>query len=127
MTKKHLKPCRILVVDDNPAILELVRNLLSPLDYQLLTASSGENALQITQSCKDKIDLLLTDVVMPEMDGPKLAAEFKRKHPEAKVIFMSGYMRPGITDAEIRNREKAFVAKPFTLKILQSKMKELLR
>jgi PAS domain S-box-containing protein len=80
----------ILVVDDDPSIRQLIYSILEPLGYHYLEASSSREALQIAAAHKTPIDLLLTDVVMPETGGRELAAAVCSRCPETRVIFMSG-------------------------------------
>ena len=94
--------------------------------YSVIEAAGGEEALEIVQNAKAPIHLLITDVVMPNMDGPTLVRAVKRIRPEMAVIFMSGYAE----EAFRRNDEKAedlhFLPKPFGLKQLAAKVKEVL-
>lgn len=82
----------ILVVDDEPSILTLVAEILHPLGYQVLTASSGEKAIGVSDNWKGGIDLLLSDVAMPGMDGKRLCGILQGKRGEMRVLFMSGYV-----------------------------------
>ena len=81
----------ILVVDDEAAIRSLVTTVLAADGYQVVEASDGDAALRRADDGDDGIDLLLTDVRMPGMDGFVLARSFLKSHPGAKVLFMSGY------------------------------------
>ncbi len=94
--------------------------------YRVLEASGGEQALAIVKGSAGDIHLLITDVVMPSMDGPTLVRAVKRLRPEIQVIFMSGYAE----EAFRRNDEKAedlhFLPKPFGLKQLAAKVKDVL-
>jgi len=80
----------VLVVDDAPFILDVIRKMLSSLDCRLFLAASGEEALKLTKSSDVKIDLLLTDVFMPGMNGLELAQTLKSNQPQIKIVFMSG-------------------------------------
>jgi two-component system cell cycle sensor histidine kinase/response regulator CckA len=81
----------ILIVDDEPSIRKLVWNTLEPLGYHLMEASSGEDALKKYKKAEVRIDLILSDVIMPGMNGRKMIRAFKQDHPELKAILMSGY------------------------------------
>ncbi|MCB2184608.1 MAG: response regulator [Desulfobulbaceae bacterium] len=81
----------ILVVDNEPIILNLIVDLLNPLGYQVVTAASGDEALEVSEKLNGKIDLLITDVVMPGINGPKLAELLQGSVDDLKVIFMSGH------------------------------------
>jgi CheY-like chemotaxis protein len=116
----------ILVVDDNPAIVKLVGAILLPLGYHVLDAESGAKALQLAEVELGKVDLLLTDVVMPEMTGSELAGFFEEKWPNVKVLFMSGYMSPAISEEDRHSRQKGFLQKPLCPQELASKVRALL-
>ena len=116
----------ILLVEDEEAVRSFAARALKMRGYSVLEASGGEEALEIVRSHRSPIDLLITDVVMPNMDGPTLVRAVKRLKPEMAVIFMSGYAE----EAFRRNDEKAedlhFLPKPFGLKQLAAKVKEVL-
>jgi len=116
----------ILAVDDNSSLLALVKEVLTPLGYNLLVAASGAEALQLAAATEEKIDLLLTDVVMPEMPGHELAALFKARYPDIRILFMSGYICPAAADKLMLPRERVFIQKPFTPRTLISKTKKML-
>ncbi|MDA8105616.1 MAG: response regulator, partial [Nitrospiraceae bacterium] len=113
----------ILVVDDEAALRKLVVDALEPLGYRILAVSCGEEAVQLFQAQRDKVDLLLTDVVMPGMNGRALAESLRRADSSLKVIFMSGYadnlLQPG-------GREAEFLQKPLSLRTLAKKVRETL-
>ncbi|MEI9887237.1 MAG: ATP-binding protein [Rhizomicrobium sp.] len=116
----------ILLVEDEEAVRSFAARALKMRGYSVLEASGGEEALEIVKTSKVPIHLLITDVVMPNMDGPTLVRAVKRIKPEMAVIFMSGYAE----EAFRRNDEKAadlhFLPKPFGLKQLAGKVKEVL-
>ena len=124
MTKKRTET--ILLVDDDHLTLKLLTKILAPIGYQLFTAESGEEALQLTDSLDVDIDLLLTDVVLPKMDGRALAHKFLAGRPQSKVLFISGYLCPAIAHQDVPHSEKAFVRKPFSAKELISKVRKVL-
>jgi signal transduction histidine kinase/CheY-like chemotaxis protein len=115
----------VLVVDDDTSIRNLITDILTPLGYRCLSAANGKEALQLAQTSKETIDLLLTDVVMPEMNGPDLATQFKKQYPESKVIFMSGYLS-GVDMNGRLARENVFLQKPMTPEKLMIKIGEVL-
>src|SRR5712691_8084383 len=94
---KQPKPKAILVVDDDVSVLTVVKCMLDCADYTVLLANSAIAALRIAQDIETAIDLLITDVIMPDMQGPDLAEEMLALRPELKVLFMSGY-----ADSELR-------------------------
>jgi len=116
----------ILLVEDEEAVRSFAARALKLRGYNVLEASGGEEALEIVKSSTATIHLLITDVVMPNMDGPTLVRAVKRLRPDMAVIFMSGYAE----EAFRRNDEKAedlhFLPKPFGLKQLAAKVKDVL-
>lgn len=88
------------------------------LGYNLLEAADGEEALQVSERYDGRIDLLITDILMPKMDGPELAAHLSVTRPETKVIFVSGYPS---------DHQEEFLLKPFTLAELHQKAERLIR
>ena len=114
----------VLIVDDDPIVLDLLKEQISLYGYQPILASSGEDALQIANQ-KDKIDLLLTDIIMPGINGIDLAKQFITLYPETKVLFMSGFMCPSIAHF-IPDDERTFLQKPFPTNTLIAKMRSVL-
>jgi len=116
----------ILLVEDEEAVRSFAARALKLRGYQVLEASGGEEALEIVRGASSPIDLVITDVVMPNMDGPTLVRALKKEKPEIAVIFMSGYAE----EAFRRNDENAadihFLPKPFGLKQLAAKVKDVL-
>ena len=104
----------ILVVEDEKGVRDLVRDLLEMNGYTVLTANNGKEALQVFQRHKGTINLLVTDVVMPEMGGPELVERMKDLHPETKVLFTSGYTDHAIVRNGALEAGVAFIQKPFT-------------
>jgi signal transduction histidine kinase/galactitol-specific phosphotransferase system IIB component len=115
----------VLVADDNASIRSFVTDTLTPLGYTCLSAANGKEALQLVQTSKETIDLLLTDVVMPLMNGPELATLLKKQSPKSKVIFMSGYMS-NVDFNDIIARSDAFLQKPLTPSKLLNKFAKVL-
>jgi len=116
---------RILLVEDEDAVRTFSQRALSNKGYEVLTADSGESALQVIENQTNKeIDLLVTDVVMPNMDGPTLAQHMRQTNPDLKIVFMSGYTEDKLKDHMGENI--FFLPKPFTLKQLAAKVKDVL-
>ncbi|WP_148294320.1 ATP-binding protein, partial [Azospirillum sp. B506] len=116
----------ILLVEDEDAVRVFSARALRNKGYQVLEAKNGEAALQQIETNGASIDLLITDVVMPQMDGPTLARHVRQLRPEMRVIFISGYAEDRL--GEIDGVEVAhFLPKPFSLKQLASKVKEVIR
>lgn len=118
-------PETILLVDDETNVRQLVRRILQMNGYTVLEASRGVDALQICQQHEGPIHLLLTDVLMPEMNGQNLAAQVTALRPHTQVLYMSGYMDPLIALVGLR-AEIAFIQKPFTADALARKVREAL-
>jgi PAS domain S-box-containing protein len=104
----------ILIVEDEPAILEMTKIMLQRMGYVVLEANSVREAIRIAEEKADKIDILLTDVVMPEMNGRDLAELIKNHTPEISIIFMSGYTPNVVAQHGIFQEGEYFVQKPFT-------------
>lgn len=103
----------ILLVDDEPVILEMVARLLDHQGYTIIKANNAEEALVLTEEYADTIDLLLTDVVMPGMNGDDLAQKLLLKYPRMKCLFMSGYAIDVVTGRGVFNDDIHFIQKPF--------------
>lgn len=116
----------ILVVDDDAEIRNLLVDTLTPLGYHVLDAASGEEALKIPQSLPKKIDLLLTDIIMPGMNGKELNDFFKKKYPETKVMFMSGYLDTVVSQYVGPEPGSMFVQKPFSPSKLANTLRTVL-
>ena len=91
-----------------------------------MQAKSGEAGLEVIRTAEETIDLLITDVVMPNMDGPALIREVREIHPDMKVIFISGYTEDAFRQRLDSDSEIHFLPKPFSLKQLASKVKEVI-
>jgi len=116
----------ILIVDDNPSIRELIVETLKPLGYHCLQAASGKEAIDLLQKYKGEVHLLLTDVVMPHMNGKELAETIKKERPDIKVIFMSGYTENIITHHGVLDKGINYISKPITPVALTQKIKSAL-
>lgn len=106
------KPETILVVDDEPAVLELVKIILTRHGYRILEAESGPKALEICERGDVSVDLLLTDVMMPGMSGLALVGRLKSLHRDLPVIYMTGGTLENLVDGEL-DPEIPCVRKPF--------------
>jgi two-component system cell cycle sensor histidine kinase/response regulator CckA len=113
------------LVEDEDAVRTFSQRALTNKGYQVLTAESGESALSLMEKQENKhLDLLVTDVVMPVMDGPTLAQRMRQNNPDLKIIFISGYTEDKLKDYMSPNTY--FLPKPFTLKQLAAKVKDVL-
>jgi PAS domain S-box-containing protein len=104
---------RILVVDDEEVLRRVTARLLERLGYRALTAGSGAEALAMLADPDTALDLVLTDVMMPEMSGSALAAEVRRRHPAMPVIFVSGYADDSTMTLMVEEPRVHFLAKPY--------------
>ena len=117
----------ILLVDDEPAVLSTVGDALAQMGYEVLAAAGGAQALQLEATHPGPIDLLITDIMMPEISGPDLANAFVRRRSRAKVLYMSGFAVVDFTRATISvDPGIPILPKPFTLNALQKKVHEIL-
>jgi signal transduction histidine kinase len=104
----------VLVVEDEISILTLIEEMLSDFGYKVLTASSPSEALYIASAHQGEIHLLVTDVVMPEMNGRVLAGRLQLKHPQLKCLYMSGYTADVIAHHGVLDKDIHFIQKPFS-------------
>ena len=116
----------ILVVEDEAAILNLIKTMLEKLGYAVLTASSTSHAMRLAETHVGEIHLLITDVVMPEMNGHELAERLMALDPTLKLLFMSGYTSTAIAQLGVLDRGVRFMQKPFSMKHLAAKVREAL-
>ena len=116
----------ILLVEDDPAILAISRTMLERLAYRVIGARSPDAALQLARDHAGPIHLLMTDVVMPGMNGHDLAARLLDPHPHIKRLYMSGYTADVIAHHGILDDGIHFIQKPFTLAELEAKVRETL-
>lgn len=116
----------LLVVEDEPSILQLARTMLEQLGYTVLTAATPAEALRTVSSYAGHIHLLITDVVMPEMNGRDLAIHVEALRPGLKLLFMSGYTENAIAHHGVLDEGVRFVPKPFSYAELSMKVREAL-
>ena len=116
----------ILLVEDEESVRQLVRDTLASKGYRVLEAENGEAGIAAVAHHKDKIDLIITDVVMPGMGGREMVQQLVRAHPGTKVLFLSGYTEDAILSDGSIEQGTAFLQKPFTLQNLSRKVREVL-
>jgi two-component system cell cycle sensor histidine kinase/response regulator CckA len=116
---------RVLLVEDEPAVRRLALRTLKDAGYDVLDAADGEEALRVA-GAEDRIDVLVTDVVMPRVGGAELAERIRERRPGVKVLLVSGYARGAEPSEEVTGRGYAFLAKPFTPAALARTIRELL-
>jgi two-component system cell cycle sensor histidine kinase/response regulator CckA len=114
---------KILLVEDEEGLRALNARGLASRGYTVLEASNGVEAIEVLER-EGHVDLVVSDVVMPEMDGPTLLKELRRRDPDLKVIFVSGYAEEAFAKNLPSNEQYAFLAKPFTLKQLVAEVKK---
>ena len=117
---------RILVVEDDPKLLELTNRALKTLGYNVVSTSSSNEALNIIKNRYNYIDLILTDVVMPEMNGAELMEKVENICPKIKCLFMSGYTSNVIAHQGVLDDGISFIQKPFNINSLSDKIQEVL-
>jgi CheY-like chemotaxis protein len=117
----------VLLVEDEPSVRDLANRLLKQQGYRVLEAANGEEALRLAQDTDgERIHLLLTDVVLPQMSGKELADQFKSSRPDLKVLYMSGYTDFAVVHQGVLNPGTHFLQKPFSLETLSQKIREAL-
>jgi CheY-like chemotaxis protein len=117
----------VLLVEDEPAILKLSKNLLEKLGYTVLSASTPDEAIHLAQAHIGEIHLLLTDVVMPVMNGRDLAKRMLLIRSHIKCLFMSGYTADVIASQGVLDEGVYFIQKPFSMNALASKVREAMK
>jgi PAS domain S-box-containing protein len=116
----------VLLVEDQPQLLAMAEMMLDKLGYSVLAAGMPGEAIRLVEGHAKEIDLLLTDVVMPEMNGRELAELLKTNYPCMKILFMSGYTASVIANRGVLGENINFIQKPFSLKELSVKVREVL-
>ncbi|MEE4135811.1 MAG: PAS domain S-box protein [Desulforhopalus sp.] len=117
----------VFIVEDERVILELGKKMLERLNYRVLAASTPKEALELAAGHQETIELLLTDVIMPEMNGRDLASLMIRHHPRLKTVFMSGYTANVIAHHGVLDQGFYFLQKPFTLHNLATTLQAALQ
>ena len=116
----------VLIVEDEPMIMKMCEMMLSRLGYTVLAASTPKEAVKLAEEYPGEIHLLLTDVVMPSINGRDLANQLSAIYPGIKILFMSGYTTKVIAHRGILEEGVQFIHKPFTMKDLGMKIREIL-
>ncbi|HCE42639.1 MAG TPA: hypothetical protein DET40_03730 [Lentisphaeria bacterium] len=126
----EIKPGRgetVLIVEDEPSVLRIVSSELKRNGYNIIESEGGAEALEMARKHKGRIDILLTDVIMPVMDGKELYVRLSEIHPEIKVMYMSGHTYDVLSQHDIQAPDAQFISKPFSMEILRKKIQNLLR
>jgi DNA-binding NtrC family response regulator len=122
-------PCgneTILIVDDNHEVRKVTGRILSMQGYRVLEAANAGHVFSICEQYESPIHLMITDVVMPEMNGPELAKRLTSLYQEMKVLYMSGYVKNFISYQGILGKGADYIQKPFTVNELAKKVREVL-
>jgi two-component system cell cycle sensor histidine kinase/response regulator CckA len=117
----------VLLVEDEDAVRSFAARALGQRGYNVLQAATGIEALDVFQSHQGDVDLVVSDVVMPEMDGPTLFEKLRKERPDLKIIFISGYAEDAFRRHLAENEDFMFLQKPFDLKELASAVKAALK
>jgi two-component system cell cycle sensor histidine kinase/response regulator CckA len=117
---------RILVVEDDRMVRRLAVDILKRQGYRVLEATEGGEALVICEKEKDPIDLILTDIVMPHINGPELIERLKQVRADFKVLYMTGYTDEAIVQHGVVDKTIDLIHKPFTIEKLERKVREVL-
>ena len=118
---------KIMVVEDEPQILELIEDMLLKMGYQVLKASNGSKALEIFRNEKDDIKMAIIDMLMPGMDGRSLFKALKDVNPDLKVLISSGYDETTALKGLAPYRPEGYIQKPYRFKALKEKLREILK
>ncbi|MEJ2543517.1 MAG: response regulator [Calditrichaceae bacterium] len=116
----------ILVVEDEVNVLEFAKEALQNSGYKVLEAKDGIEALKVLKNKSKEIDLIISDVVMPDMGGQELSEEVNKQYPDMKIIMMSGYTDSQIIRTGAESQSVNFIYKPFSIKTISKKVREIL-
>jgi two-component system, cell cycle sensor histidine kinase and response regulator CckA len=116
----------ILAVDDDRAILNLLESVLQSAGYIVLLADGGRNAIQLFEDCATPVNLLLTDVIMPDLTGPVVAERLLERQPDLRVLFMSGFHDAEMVQRFVTNKGFNLLPKPFTVESLLRSVQDIL-
>jgi DNA-binding NtrC family response regulator len=123
---EHTGTETLLIVENEPAIRNLLQMALRKNGYTVLAAESGRDALEVVRGHAGAIALLITDVVMPDMNGPELAKELAILRPGTRTLFMSGYMDDTLGDHGVLPGHANFIQKPFSPRAIAQKVRDIL-
>jgi CheY-like chemotaxis protein len=116
----------VLLVEDDEAVRALATRILREAGYDTLVADTCTEALSLCAARGNRIDMLLTDMVMPQVSGPQLAQHLLHRQPELRVLYMSGYSRPAIEENGELEPGAHFIAKPFSASELRRRVRDVL-
>lgn len=116
----------VLLVEDEASLRELLREALEANGYSVLEARDGAEALQIARAHAGPIQIMVTDVIMPGMTGPKIVEHVAQTRPEMKALYISGYSDESVIRHGLIGPGRAFLSKPFGPEVLLRRLRELL-
>jgi CheY-like chemotaxis protein len=117
----------VLLVDDEEIVLGVGKQMLERLGYSVITAGSGQEAVDVYKNSPDNVDLVLLDMIMPGMEAGDIYDKLKAINPAIKVLLSSGYSLDQKTSAIIDRGCNGFIQKPFNMKSLEEKIEEILK
>lgn len=116
----------VLLVDDEEMIIDVGSQMLKHMGYEVLTAGDGKEALEVYQENRGVIDIVILDMIMPEMGGSQTYDGLKAIDPEVKVLLSSGYSRDGQAEEILKKGCRGFIQKPFDMKDISQRIAEIL-
>ena len=116
----------LLVVEDQKGVRDLVKNTLEDIGYVVLTAEDGEEAIERVSELDGRVDLMVTDVIMPRLGGPETVRRMRDEHPDLKVVYVSGYSEEDLGMHDLAEANTLFLRKPFGLEELCRAVQSLL-
>ncbi|MEP6923201.1 MAG: response regulator, partial [Pyrinomonadaceae bacterium] len=116
----------ILVVDDEDSVRELIREILETCGYQVMEAKNGHEAMEVYEREVEKIDLVITDLLMPMMSGQSLVDLLSFSHLQKRILYISGYLDDHLTNQDENKTKQNFIEKPFKAENLAQKVREIL-
>ena len=116
----------ILLVEDSDVVRDVIARMLRNGGFTVLQASCGEEALALSRRGDAPIDLLLTDIAMPEMSGVELADRLERERPDTLILFMTGYAREAVVNEGILGKGREYIGKPFTQEQITTRVRNIL-
>ncbi len=116
----------VLLVEDSDVVRDVVARMLESDGLTVLQAAGGEEALELARRGDAPVDLLLTDIVMPEMSGVELADRLERERPGIRILFMTGYAEEFVVKEEILGKNRECIGKPFTLEEIVTRVRKIL-
>ena len=126
LKQKHKGKGTILVIDDEEIIRNVARDILHELGYDTILASSGKEGVKIYADKKDFIDLVILDMIMPEMEGKETFKKLKEINPDVKILISSGYNQDSLPEQVMDSGEAGFIQKPYNINEIAEIIKEVL-